>query len=412
MKDLFYIDPAHESTKTWQNLIEDVRAIKIYQPIYSSSDSYRIFVNIILSLLIGRPITLIDHDISEYERGIILDDSESRIEKQVIKQPVLDADISKETLTSLIQDVEDSWCITLFTSGTTGKPKSVVHSFKSITRSIKQSPAHQDDVWGYTYIPTHMAGVQVFFQAVLNGNPLVDLSGGNALDLGDIIRKYGVTSISATPTFYRVNMPYFGICDNVRQLTIGGEGYEKTLLDTLRKGFPNARLRNVYASTEAGALLASTGEEFVVKESFKLLVKVVENELWIHRDALGDGVVQDEEWYRTGDSVEILSEDPTRFRFVGRKEEMINVGGNKVNPKDVEDALRQYPGIVDVHVYGKRNSVLGNIVCCDIVSEESAICESAIRTYLAERLQEYKIPRIIKFVDRVETTRSGKTKRG
>lgn len=118
----------------------------------------------------------------------------------------------------------------------------------------------------------------------------------------------------------------------------------------------------------------------------------------------------DTEWYHTNDLIELIEKDPLKFRFLSRKSEMINVGGYKVNPSEVEEVVHSIPGVKEVKVYAKSNSVLGNIVCCDIVST-TKLEETAIRLYLQTKLQEYKIPRIIKFVNALETTRTGKLKR-
>ena len=90
---------------------------------------------------------------------------------------------------------------------------------------------------------------------------------------------------------------------------------------------------------------------------------------------------------------------------------MINVGGYKVNPLEVEEVMRNIPGIAAVRVYGKPNSVLGNILCCEVVKTKQELDESSIRSFLQTRLQEFKIPRMMVFVEHLLTTRSGKTKR-
>ena len=110
--------------------------------------------------------------------------------------------------------------------------------------------------------------------------------------------------------------------------------------------------------------------------------------------------------------VEWVDRNEYIFRFKSRKNELINIGGYKVNPLEVEDAIRNFSNIIDVHVYGKQNSILGNILCADIVKDQkSEIGESDIRLYLKEILQDYKIPRRIRFVNYLETTRTGKMKR-
>lgn len=140
-------------------------------------------------------------------------------------------------------------------------------------------------------------------------------------------------------------------------------------------------------------------------------MKIANNELLIHTSLMGYSNFVDGEWYNTGDLVEIISENPIRFRFLSRKNEMINVGGYKVNPNEVEDAIRSIEGVINVRVYPKSNSVLGNIICCEVVKNKPEIDESYIRIKMQAKLQEYKIPRLVRFVDSIGLTRTGKIKR-
>ena len=90
---------------------------------------------------------------------------------------------------------------------------------------------------------------------------------------------------------------------------------------------------------------------------------------------------------------------------------MINVGGYKVNPTEVEETIREINGVADVRVFAKSNSVLGTIICCEVVRSIPSLDESNIRNQLKTKLQEFKIPRMVRFVDALSTTRTGKIKR-
>ena len=87
---------------------------------------------------------------------------------------------------------------------------------------------------------------------------------------------------------------------------------------------------------------------------------------------------------------------------------MINVGGYKVNPHEVEDVLLSIENIKEAYVFPKKNSVLGNIICADIVTPDSSITVPGILKILRSHLQEYKIPRIINLVDNIQYSRTGK----
>ena len=318
---------------------------------------------------------------------------------------------SKDDLLKNLQPPIENWSITMFTSGTTGLPKKVSHSFQSITRFVRVSEKNISHVWGFAYNPAHIAGTQVFFQALLNGNAIVRLFGLSKDKIYKEIEGFGITNISATPTFYRLMLPADKQYPSVIRITSGGEKFDEKTTAQITKIFPKAKITNVYASTEAGTLFASDGDVFSIKPEMMPMVKIEKDELLVHSSLMGISEINHGEWYNTGDLIKIISREPLRFIFISRKNEMINVGGYKVNPHEVEETIRSIDGIRDVCVFAKNNSVLGNIICCDIVKTDKSLDEPTIRTYLQSKLQEFKIPRMIKFVNELSMTRTGKIKR-
>ena len=302
--------------------------------------------------------------------------------------------------------------IDVFTSGTTGKPRKISHTVQSLSRSVRVSDAHSDDVWGFAYHPSHIAGLQVFFQAFFNGNEIVNLFGRQKREIFDLVVRRKISHISATPTFYRLLLPEPNVYGSVRRLTLGGEKSTSGLLEKLGAVFPNAKINNIYAATEFGTLLVSDGEYFSIPQSAAELVRIDSGVLCVHKSLLGGGEVPvDGQWYKTRDMVE-FAPDGLRFKFAARQSDFINVGGYKVNPSRVEDVLRGFDGVVDVRVYGRKNSVLGNILCADLKTEDGAEADIAeIRKFLSESLGQYEIPRKIAFVSEIESTRTGKMKR-
>jgi acyl-coenzyme A synthetase/AMP-(fatty) acid ligase len=409
--NIFLKDIDNEKLVTWDNLIDDITNTSIYNPYCKSADYYTVFKRIILSLLIDEEIILLDSDFTESELINLTGHSDyAEFIKPVDKRTVSVIANKKELIEKLCNSSKN-WKITMFTSGTTGIPKKVSHDFKSITRFVKVSERNEKSIWGFAYNPTHMAGIQVFFQALLNGNSIVRLFGLNTKDIYTEIKNNEITHISATPTFYRLLLPFSETFPSVERITSGGEKFNEKTFKQLNEIFPNAKITNVYASTEAGTLFASQNDIFSVRPEYESLIHIENNELLIHRSLMGSTGIIVDEWYNTGDVIEIVSQKPLKFRFVNRKSEMINVGGYKVNPLEVEEAILALSGINNVRVYSKLNSVLGNIICCEVVTNSSQITESSIRTYLQSKIQEFKIPRIIRFVDELSTTRTGKLKR-
>jgi acyl-coenzyme A synthetase/AMP-(fatty) acid ligase len=397
--NIFFHDPEINLTKTWTELIDDINQIKKINSNCNSGNYYDLFRSIVISMLHGIPITLNDLELQEHEESIEL------------TQPLKIG--SKLELIEKLTKCQPNWSLALFTSGTTGQPKKVNHNFNSITRFVKKTTNSQSHIWGFAYNPTHMAGIQVFMQSILNGNTIIRLFGIENKKISDAIEKFQITHISATPTFFRLFQSVISF-DSTLKITFGGEKFDKALMQKLKSLFPNAKFVNIYASTEGGSIFRANNDIFSIDTYLHSKCKIEENELVLHKSLMGDFESSEDDWYYTGDLVEIINEDPLEFKFVSRKNEMINVGGYKVNPQEVEETMLSIPYVQQVYVYSKSNSITGNILLAEVVlikETESTSTEKMIKEKLRESLPEYKIPRIIKFVPKLELTRTGKLKR-
>lgn len=378
-----------------------------YVPLLKTHDLFDYFVNLIKALSNNQPLVLLDSDLNSSE----LDGIDESCINQIQKLQVSSYSSIDDVITAVRNSTSE---ITIFTSGTTGQPKKVVHTVQSLTRSVRCGEKYVDQVWGYAYNPTHMAGLQVFFQAFENRNTLVNIFNASRSEVYSLIEKYSITHISATPTFYRLLLPYEKAYSSVQRITLGGEKSDTHLYDAIHLIFPSAKINNVYASTEAGSLFAAKGDCFQIPNSIRDKFKVVGDELLIHRSLLGrsDSFVLDGDFYHSGDLIEWVDNSKGIFKFKSRKNELINVGGYKVNPGEVETAINSIDGVRQSLVYGKSNSILGNILCAEVQLEENkTLTELDIRHCLKDVLQDFKIPRKIKFVDSFTLTRTGKLKR-
>lgn len=400
----FFVDDS--LVYTYNSLLEDVNNSEAYSMLYRTDVLYDYFLNLILALVSDKPLVLIDSDIKDNE----LDIDVTRINQQTSADKK-----SFASFDEIIKKIGDSASeLTIFTSGTTGQPKKVTHTITTLTRSVRISEKNADAVWGFAYNPTHMAGLQVFFQAILNQNTVVNLFNKNRQRINELIEEHGITHISATPTFYRLLLPVEKKNETVVRVTLGGEKSSSNLYVSISELFPNAKLNNIYASTEAGSLFVSRGENFQIPENIKSKIKIEDDELLIHSSLLGksDNLVLKDDYYATGDLIEWINAESGLFRFISRKNELINVGGYKVNPHEVEDVMLTIDGVLEVVVYARENSVIGNILCADVqVSTGNELSELELKKMLQTKVQGYKIPRKIKFVENFTLTRTGKIQR-
>ena len=407
MTQLFWIEPSG-NCYSYADLVREATNARLINSVQKTSNQFELWATLLASILHDSPISLVDSDCTEQELERFGISSEQKV---VFAPPEIS-----------LEDLRDGWRpkrwrLTLFTSGTTGRPKSVAHSLESLTRNVRLGARHQDDVWAFCYHPTHFAGIQVFLQALLNLNPMIFLFGSNPDTAWEEIRRFNVTHLSATPTFLRnlmvANNPG---SSSIRSITFGGERFDPALAKKLNTLLPLAKIRNIYASTEAGSLLASDGESWEIPTHLQPLVRISsENELLVHKSLLGDfhgsslQEGQESDWFQTGDKIEQL--DDRKFRIVGRAVELINVGGYKINPHEIEQEIRMNDLVRDCRVWARKNSVTGQIICADVVLRDETdqqTFDQGLRKHLSSVLQPWKQPRIIRYVEKIELSRTGK----
>ena len=402
---MFLID--NDKSYSYDDLLQSLNMSSEYCPLFKTSDIYSYFVNLIKALAANKPLVLLDSDLNPAEIDGV-DEHLVNVKEGIAKKSYM----SMDEIVEAIQNSKSE--ITIFTSGTTGQPKKVLHTVATLTRSVRTGERYVGQIWAYAYNPTHMAGLQVFFQAFENLNTLVNVFNKQRSEVYELINKHNITHISATPTFYRLLLPFEQEYKTVVRVTLGGEKSDSHLYENIKKIFPEAKINNVYASTEAGSLFAAKGDCFQIPEKIRDKFEVVDDELLIHKSLLGksDSFKFEGDYYHSGDLIEWVDKESGLFRFKSRKNELINVGGYKVNPGEVENILLSIDGVKQVLVYGKANSILGNVLCADIQLEDGvALTDVEIKKALRSQLQDFKIPRRIKFVEQMSLTRTGKLKR-
>lgn len=348
-------------------------------------------------------------DLINYVNGYSLKFEFSENEKIIL-------DKVKELSGSNIQDFDDlinsikvnNSIIELRTSGTTGKSKNIIHNVESITKNVIIDHKYSSVVWGLSYQIEKMAFYQVFFQSLFNKSTLVNLFGYNFDEIKNRIILNNITHLSATPTFYKILLSDNHLFDKVVQITLGGERSDERLLEKIKFNFPNAKISNVYASTESASLFSSEGCVFRIPHKYTEKIKIIDNTLYIHRDLLGTLNEDIDDWYNTQDEVELIND--FEFKFIGRKNLEINVSGVKVNPFKIESVLNSLDFVSNSFVYSKKNSVVGNILCCDIVVNED-ISKSKLKNDLKQLLNKYEIPSIINIVESLSINENFKISR-
>jgi acyl-coenzyme A synthetase/AMP-(fatty) acid ligase len=209
-----------------------------------------------------------------------------------------------------------------------------------------------------------------------------------------------------------------------RYVRLSGEIADQSVLDGLKAQFPNAAIGHAYASTEAGVGFEVTDglegfpAEFVGRDN-PVEIRVVEGSLHIRSARTAQGFIGGSEslgqdgWVDTGDLVERRG---GRYYFAGRRDGVINVGGLKINPEEVEAVINRHPGVALSRVSGRRNPITGAIVVADVVLDKGLANDDsgfrdALLAFCRENLPAFKVPAMIRFVEKLDLTPAGKLAR-
>ncbi|MGO9171809.1 MAG: ANL family adenylate-forming protein [Rhodomicrobium sp.] len=331
-----------------------------------------------------------------------------------------------------------SHCVTewvLFTSGTTGLPKLAAHSLAALTGAIGRGAALQEPhVWATFYDIRRYGGLQIFLRAMFGNASLVLSSPDEPVaDHLARLKRHRVTHISGTPSHWRrVLMSPAAAGFSPRTVRLSGEIADQAVLDGLRGMFPSASIGHAYASTEAGVgfevsdglegfpagyVESGFGDvEMRVEEGCLLLRSKRTARRYIGEE--GRALAREDGFVNTGDMVELRG---SRYYFTGRRDGVINVGGQKVHPEEVETVINRHPSVAASLVKTQRNSIIGAVVVADVVltpaepqslgAERRAVLQREILDSCRAQLPSHKVPALIRFLPALTLTSGGKLAR-
>jgi acyl-coenzyme A synthetase/AMP-(fatty) acid ligase len=318
---------------------------------------------------------------------------------------------------------ETEWL--LFTSGTTGRPKIVLHTLASLTGPLDDGlVVAKDAVWSTFYDVRRYGGLQILLRALLGGGSMV-LSQAREPVADFLARaaRSGVTHISGTPSHWRrALMTPEARGFSPRYVRLSGEVADQAILNQLAAAFPRSEIAHAFASTEAGVAfdvrdgLAGFPASLIGQPGAKAEMRVVDGSLRIrsartasrylgdvHRLADADGFVD------TGDMLELRGD---RYHFAGRREGIVNVGGQKVHPEEVEAVINQHQAVQMSRVRGRSSRITGAIVVADVVVRPGAGPLDRIRDDILnacrQALPPHKVPAMLTEVAGLDVTESGK----
>ena len=299
----------------------------------------------------------------------------------------------------------------LFSSGSTGKPKAMVHNLDTLIDSFKDKKEKSMNMLVFLMFD-HIGGLNTVFNALCMGACLIIPKIKDAKTICELIEKYKIMVLPSSPTFLNlilISQEYKNYdLSSLRMITYGTETMPQSLLLKLKEVFPKVKFLQTFGTSETGISTTSSKSSnslFMKLEDINGEYKIVENELWLrsktqvlgYLNASMDSFTSDG-WFKTGDLVEV---DGEYIKIIGRAKEVINVGGQKVLPAEVESIILEMEEIGDCMVYAEQNAITGQTVVCDVVLNKNIEnIKKRVRVFCKDRLDTYKIPTKVNVVDK------------
>ncbi|MBR0784899.1 class I adenylate-forming enzyme family protein [Bradyrhizobium iriomotense] len=343
---------------------------------------------------------------------------------------VIGIDLPERRIAERTTDHATEWL--MLTSGTSGLPKIVRHTLDGLAGAIiAEGPTrHSDATWATFYDIRRYGGLQILLRAVIGGGSMVLSEPGETIAAHVArLQAGGVTHISGTPSHWRKLLMSGAAADfSPRYIRLSGEIADQAVLDGLAQAFPHASIGHAYASTEAGVgFSVDDGREgfpahLIGRNRDGVEMKVVEGSLRIRSKRTARAYVgadapplaDAEGFVDTGDIVELRGE---RYHFVGRRGGIINIGGLKVHPEEVEAVINRHACVQMSRARSRRSPITGAIVVADVIltggidEKRHETIRSEILSQCKDSLAAWKVPAVIRFVERLEVTAAGKLAR-
>jgi acyl-coenzyme A synthetase/AMP-(fatty) acid ligase len=298
----------------------------------------------------------------------------------------------------------------LFSSGSTGKNKGALHDFVPLLEKFKV-PRHSLRALTFLLFD-HIGGVNTLLYTLSNTGCVITVAERSPEAICAAIQNHRAELLPTSPTFLNLlllSRTYENYdLSSLKTITYGTEVMPASTLQRMHEILPSVNLLQTYGLSEVGILRSKSksSDSLWMKvggEGFQ--TRVVDGLLEIKAESAMLGYLNhaspftEDGWFITGDAVEV---DGEYIRILGRKSEIINVGGEKVYPVEVESVLLQMDGVEDAIVVGKPNPITGHMVEAHIkllTDETLPEFRQRMLAFCRDRLSRFKIPQKVILVD-------------
>ena len=304
--------------------------------------------------------------------------------------------------------------LVLFSSGSTGKPKAMIHDLDTLISSFEAKKPRKLNMLLFLLFD-HIGGINTLLNILATLSTAIIPRQRNSDEICALIEKYKISVLPSNPTFLNLilmsNAHKKYDLSSLKMITYGTEAMSESLLARLKATFKKVKFLQTFGTSETGILNTSSkssGSTYIKLNDAEY--KTINGELWIksktqilgylnaNMSAFKDG------WFKTGD---LVLRDGEYLKIVGRLKELINIGGKKALPSEIESVIMELENIADCVVYGEKNAITGQSVSCDVVLKSDMAkdeLKKLIRSTCASKLERYKIPSKINVVEKIAFT--------
>jgi len=300
--------------------------------------------------------------------------------------------------------------LVLFTSGTSGQPKGAVHVFSKLLEKFKTPRTALKTVNFLLF--DHWGGLNTLFHTLSNAGVVLTIRDRAPDTICRFVQNHKIELLPASPTFLNLLLisEAYRLYDlsSLKVITYGSEPMPESTLLRLNAAFPKIKIKQTYGLIELGVLRAKSKSDNslwvkVGGEGYDLRIR--DGILQIKADSAMLGYLNapspftDDGYFITGDAVEV---DGEFIKILGRKSEIINVGGEKVYPAEVESVIHEMENVAEVTVYGEKNLIMGMLVCAKVRlwhEEDKNHFVKRLKIFCSGRLQQFMIPMKISIVN-------------
>jgi long-chain acyl-CoA synthetase len=276
----------------------------------------------------------------------------------------------------------------------------------------------------------HSFGLGCVYTSLTVGSTIIlHKDASNLENLLNSIKKYNATTFAAIPVtlikfLKSKNFDLANYFFNIRLIITNSTSIPKDTVQQYKQILENGNIATYYGLTEASRSTFmvfkknSLRDESVGKSAPGVNIKIDNDEILIKgknviskywkNESANKNIIDG--WLKTGDTG--FLDDENYLFLKGRKDDIINIGGEKILPFEIEEVVKQVPEVIDVAAFGIKNEIFGQVIKLHIVkSKESNLDKSKILIHCIKNLEKFKIPNKIDFVEEIPKTSYGKVKR-